>query len=41
MGKAQKSNKEIKKKPAMTTKEKKAARVARKKAMKASNKILH
>lgn len=41
MGKLQKSNKETKKKPTMTTKEKKAAKVARKNAMKSSNKILH
>lgn len=41
MGKSQKSNKETKKKPAMTTKEKKAAKVARKSALKGNKGLLH
>lgn len=40
MGKEQKSNKETKKKPALSPKEKKAAKVARKSMMKGSKGLL-
>jgi len=40
MGKSQKSNKETKKKPAMTPKEKKAAKAARKSTIKGNKGLL-
>ena len=41
MGKQQKSNKETKKKPVLSPKEKKAAKAARKSTIKGSNGLLH